>query len=277
VIFYNMTKHTNLFGRFLLIVAEVVLIAYLEYQEAQEYISLDVLYCLPVIQAARLGAIQAMRRTDTNSPTIIAILIAIVWSMVEASIVWPHYPLKALALNIFTRSVTFTVIARVVTKLWQEREYGRRDMLTSLSNRVEFFEKFETEQMRSERSGRPYSLLFIDINQFKMLNDEHGHHVGDKALKELAEVLQDNSRRIDIVSRFGGDEFVVLFPETDEQSCEILANRIKLAAEEVFRKRGWQQISLSIGHVTETGKELSADEILRKADSKMYSAKRSRN
>lgn len=271
-----MTKHTNLFGRFLLVVAEVAVIAYLQYREAKEYISLDVLYCLPVIQAARLGAIQAMRRTDSQAPTIIAILVATVWSMVEASIVWPNYPLKALALNIFTRSVTFTVIARVVAKLWQEREYGRRDMLTSLSNRVEFFEKFEIEQLRSERSGQPYSLLFIDINQFKMLNDEHGHHVGDHALKALAEILEDNSRRIDTISRFGGDEFVLLFPETNERSCEILADRIKQAAEQLFRKHGWN-ISLSIGHVTEIGKELSSDEILRKADSKMYSAKRSRD
>jgi len=271
-----MTKQSNLFWRFLLVVAEVLVISFLEYQEAREYISLDVLYCLPVIQAARLGAIQALRRTDSQAPTIIAILIAIVWSMVEASIVWPNYPLKALALNIFTRGVTFTVIARVVAKLWQEREFGRRDMLTSLSNRVEFFEKFEIEQLRSERSGQPYSLLFIDINQFKMLNDDHGHHVGDTALKELAMILQDNSRRVDTLSRFGGDEFVLLFPDTNEQECEVLAHRIKHAAEQAFQEHGWN-ISLSIGYVTETGKELSTDEILRKADSKMYSAKRSRD
>jgi diguanylate cyclase (GGDEF)-like protein len=271
-----MTKQTNLFGRFLLVVAEVLLIAYLEYQEAKAYISLDVLYCLPVIQAARLGAIQALRRTDSQAPTIIAVLVAIIWSMVEASIVWPNYPIKALVLNIFTRSVTFTVIARVVTRLWQEREYGRRDMLTSLSNRVEFFEKFEIEQLRSERSGRPYSLLFIDINQFKMLNDDHGHHVGDAALKTLAEILQENSRRVDTVSRFGGDEFVLLFPDTEVKECEMLANRIVQAAEQEFQKQGWK-ISLSIGHVTETGKEHSADEVLRRADSKMYSAKRSRD
>lgn len=259
-----------------MVIAEIVLIAYLEYQEAQEYISLDVLYCLPVIQAARLGAIQALRRSDSLAPTIIAILVAIVWSMVEAAIIWPNYPLKALALNVFTRSVTFTVIARVVTKLWQEREFGRRDMLTSLSNRAEFFERFEIEQLRSERTRQPYSLLFIDINQFKMLNDDHGHHVGDAALKTLAEILQDNSRRVDTISRFGGDEFVLLFPDTNEQECEVLAHRIDHAAEQAFQEQGWK-ISLSIGHVTETGKELSTDEILRKADSKMYSAKRSRD
>ena len=265
-----------LFGRFLLVVAEVLLIAYLEYKEATSFISLDVLYCLPVIQAARLGAIHAMRRSDSQAPTIAAILIAVVWSTAEAAIVWPLFPLKALALNVFTRSVTFTVIARVVAKLWKEREFGRRDMLTKLSNRVEFFERFETEQSRSERSGHPYSLLFLDIDQFKILNDDQGHHVGDQALKKLADILRDNSRRIDTVSRFGGDEFILLFPETDEQSCEVLANRIKFAAEKAFQQEGWQ-ISLSMGHTTATGKQLSVDEMLHQADARMYSAKRSRN
>jgi diguanylate cyclase (GGDEF)-like protein len=270
-----MTRQTNLLGRFLLVVAEVLLIAYLEYQEAKEYISLDVLYCLPVIQAARLGAIHAMRRSDTQTPTVVAILVAIIWSMTEAALIWPYYPLKAFALNVFTRSVTFTVVGRVVAKLWLERDLGRKDMLTNLSNRVEFLEKFEIEQSRSERSGQPYSLLFIDIDQFKMLNDNQGHHVGDMALKMLADILSENSRRVDTISRFGGDEFVLLFPETDEQSCEVLVNRIKLTAEKEFQNQGWP-ISLSIGHVTETGKKLSADEIVHKADSIMYSVKRSK-
>ena len=263
----------SLFGRFLLVVAEVLLIAYLEYKEATSFISLDVFYCLPVIQAARLGAIHAMRRTDTQTPTIAAILIAIAWSSVEAAIIWPNFPLKAFALNVFTRSVTFTVIARVVAKLWKEREFGRRDMLTSLSNRAEFFEKFEIEQLRSERSGQPYSLLFIDIDRFKMLNDSLGHHTGDKALKELSDILRDNSRRVDSISRFGGDEFALLFPETDEPSCKMLTNRIKRTAEKSFQEKGWD-ISLSTGHVTATGKKLSADEILHLADTRMYAAKR---
>ena len=265
-----------LFGRFLLVIAEVLLIAYLEYKEATSFISLDVLYCLPVIQAARLGAIHAMRRSDSQAPTIAAILIAIIWSFVEAAIVWPLFPWKALALNIFTRSVTFTVIARVVAKLWKEREFGRRDMLTRLSNRAEFFEKFAIEQERSIRSGHPYSLLFLDIDNFKTLNDNLGHHTGDQALKDLADILQENSRRIDTVSRFGGDEFALLFPETDEQSCEVLAERIKRAAEQLFQKEGWR-ISLSTGHVTAIGKQLDVDEIMRLADTRMYAAKKSRN
>ncbi len=270
-----MKKQKHLFWNILLVVAEVLFITFLDYELAETYYSLDVLYCLPVIQAARLGAIRAMRRSDTILPDLVGIFSAIVWSIAEAAITFPVFPLNAVALNIFTRSVTFTVIGRVIAKLWREREYARKDALTDLANRLELFERFETEQLRSERSGIPYSVLFIDIDQFKVLNDNHGHHVGDDALKKLADILRENSRKVDTVARLGGDEFALLFPETDEQSCEMFVSRIKLASEREFQSLDWQ-ISLSIGHVTEVGKKRSIDEILREADEKMYAIKKRR-
>ncbi|HEY8887570.1 MAG TPA: GGDEF domain-containing protein, partial [Gallionella sp.] len=214
-----MTKSTV--WRFLLVVVEILLITFFDYKVAGTYFSLDVLYCLPVIQAAQIGAIRSMRRSDKQTSTIIGVLSAVAWSVAEAAIIWPGFPPVAFAMNIFTRSVTFTVLGRVVAKLWKEREYSRKDTLTDLANRLEFNERFEVEQLRSERSGSPYSLLFIDIDQFKILNDQHGHHVGDKALKAVASILKDNSRSVDTVARIGGDEFVLLFPETDEYICDI--------------------------------------------------------
>ena len=270
-----MEKQQHVHLTLLLVVAEVLLITFLDYQLAETYYSLDVLYCLPVIQAARLGAIRSLRRSDTALPDLVGIFSAIVWSLAEAVVTFPIFPLDALALNIFTRSVTFTVVGRVVAKLWREREYARKDVLTGLANRLELFERFEIEQLRSERSGSPYSVLFIDIDQFKMLNDNHGHHVGDDALKGLTNILRENSRKVDTVSRIGGDEFVLLFPDTNEQSCEMLVGRIKLASEQEFQSRGWP-ISLSIGHVTEAGKGRSVDEILRDVDEKMYAIKKRR-
>ena len=255
-----------------LVIAEVLLITYLDYKVASTFYSFDVLYCLPVIQAARLGALHSMRRTDTQVPTVTAIMSAVAWSLVEAAIIWPDFPMSALAMNMFTRSVTFVVIGRVVATLWKDREFARKDSLTDLGNRVEFFERFEIEQIRSERSGMPYSLLFIDIDKFKTLNDNLGHQVGDKALKTLADILRHNSRRIDTVARFGGDEFVLLLPETDPQSCEVLVERIDMAAASEFTAREWP-ISLSIGQITETGNKRSVDLILHDVDTKMYSAK----
>jgi diguanylate cyclase (GGDEF)-like protein len=268
-------KKVNLLQGFILVVAEILIIAYLDYVKAQDYISLDVFYCLPVIQAARLGAVHAMRRSDSHVPDVIAIVAAVAWSAAEAAIIWPDFPLSVLALNVFTRSVTFTVIGRVVAKLMRERARGRRDALTHLYNRLEFFERFEIERSRSERSGKPYSLLFVDIDRFKNLNDELGHLVGDEALKLVAEVLRENSRAADTACRFGGDEFALLFPETDEATCTMLVNRIKLESAREFLQQGWP-ISLSIGHVTETGKRHSADQIVHMADARMYASKRAK-
>lgn len=270
-----MEKQPRVYLTIILVVTEVLLITFLDYLLTKTYYSLDVFYCLPVIQAARLGAIQALRRSDTALPDMVGVFSAIIWSLAEAAVTYPSFPLHALALNIFTRGVAFTVIGRVVAKLWREREYARKDMLTDASNRLALFERFEIEQSRSERSGNPYSVLFIDINHFKALNDDRGHHIGDDALIKLTDILRKNSRKIDTVSRVGGDEFVLLLPETDEPSCEMLVDRIKSTSEKEFGSRGWP-ISLSIGNVTETGKRRSVDEILRDVDEKMYAAKKRR-
>lgn len=263
----------NNFRNFVFIVAEVLLIAFVAYRESATYYSFDVFYCVPILHAARLSSIRALRRSDTQIPTIVGIFVGIVWTTGEFLAVYPDYPWNAWLLNAFARSVTFTVIGRVIAKVWREREFSRRDMLTSLANRLEFTEKFSIEQARSERSGKSYSLLFIDIDQFKSLNDEQGHHTGDEALKALSVILTNNSRTGDVVSRFGGDEFALLFPETDATSCSMLANRIIEVAKTEFKNKSWP-IALSVGCVTGSGSSQSIEELLQIADGKMYSMKK---
>jgi diguanylate cyclase (GGDEF)-like protein len=262
-----------MFWRFVLVVAEILFITFLDYKMSGAYYSLDVLYCLPIIQAARIGTVRSLRHSDTQMSALVGVIAAVAWSIAEAAVVWPNYPLGAFTINIFTRGVTFTVLGRVVAKLWKERDYSRKDALTGLANRLEFTDRFATEQLRSELSSRPYSLLFIDIDQFKMLNDNHGRRIGDAALKAVSGILKDNSRSsVDTVARIGEEEFAILFPETDEYICGVLVMRIKSASEKKFQTEGWS-ISLSIGHVTVTGSERSFDEILHEADEKMYSIK----
>ena len=273
-------QKTSYYGRILLIVAEVFLISFLDYTvsiylptELGRYISLDVLFCLPIIQTARLASIRANRRYDTQTSTFVGITLALVWSATEAAITWPDFPLTAFGLNTFTRSVVFTVIGRVLIKLWREREYARKDMLTGLANRVELLERLEAEQDRSERSGRPYSLLYIDIDQFKTMNDTHGHQVGDEALKVLADILRASSRKVDVAARHGGDEFVLLLPDTDERSCDILIKRIEASTKQAFEGRFWP-ISISIGRTTNIGKTQEVDWVIGLADKNMYEAKK---
>lgn len=270
-----MEPSRNTFFQLLLIVSEVTLITFLDYKVAELYYSLDVFYCFPVIQAARLSALRAQLKTDTRIPALIGVISAIAWSATEAAVVWPHYPLSAVAINIVTRGITFTVLGRIVAKLWKEREYSRKDSMTDLANRLEFLERFEAERLHSERSGAPYSLLFIDIDKLKILNDNQGHHSGDLALRAMADILRECSRKQDTVSRFGGDEFVLLFSDTNEQICQTLIARIESAANNKFREQNWP-ISLSIGCVTETGQQRSVDEILHSADQRMYSIKKTK-
>lgn len=257
---------------YLLVIAEIFLITVLNYKVTGTYYSVDVLYCLPIIQATRLSAIRALRRSDTQLPVIIGTFVALAWSLVEFAAIYPDFPLAALVLNILARSVTLTVVGRVVAKLWREREFARKDALTGLANRVEFLERFEAEQARSKRSQHPYSVLFVDVDQFKKLNDQHGHHIGDDALRVVADILLENSRNTDTVARFGGDEFMVLATETDAPACATLIRRIQAAAEKSFKARGWE-IALSIGQATATGNHRSIEDVLREADSSMYSVK----
>lgn len=269
-------------GRALLVAAEVLLISFADYSianfssiEMVRYISLDVLYCLPIIQVARLTAIHTMRRYDTQTSTIVGTIVALIWSATEALITWPYFPMAAFVLNTFTRSVVFTVIGRVLVKLWRERKYAYLDALTGLANRLELLERLEAEQSRSERSGRPYSLLLIDIDRFKMLNDDFGHHVGDEALKVMADILRGSSRKMDVPARLGGDEFVLLLPETDKSSCDILVKRLESSTQQIFAERSWP-ISVSVGRTTNVGKNQDADMVVRLADENMYQAKKSK-
>lgn len=273
-------QKTLYYGRVLLIVAEVFLISFLDYSvaiylptELGRYISLDVLFCMPIIQTARLASIRANRRYDTQTSTFVGIALALVWSATEVAITWPDFPMAAFGLNTFTRSVVFTVIGRVLIKLWREREYARKDILTGLANRVELLERLEAEQNRSERSGRPYSLLFIDIDHFKALNDNFGHQVGDEALKILAYILRRSSRKVDVAARLGGDEFLLLLLDTDERACDIMIKRIETSTRQAFEGRSWP-ISISIGRTTNIGKTQEVDWVIRLADENMYKAKK---
>ncbi len=259
--------------RIFLIVLEVLFITVLDYFMASSYYSLDVLYCLPVIQTARLSALQKQRNNDSHTMTIVAVFCALAWSLAEAAVTWPNFPISAFLMNVVTRSVTFTIIGRVITKIRKDKQYSRKDWLTGLPDRTEFIKWFEIKQAKSERSGLPYSLVIINIDSFRAFNDKHGYQVGDQALMLLANTLLENSRGEDTACRLGSDEFLLLLSETDDETCEFLAGRIVSASRSSFQKNGWD-LSLSYGKATEIGSSRSVDELLRAASESMYQGKK---
>jgi len=257
-----------------LVVSEVIFITWANYALIGPFYSLDIFYCLPVMQAARLSAIKASRKTDTQLPLYFAIFTGITWSLAEA-LIMPDFPNDAFLLNALSRSVAFTVIGRVVVRLLKEREYGRKDMLTNLDTPAEFFKRFELEQLRSERTGSPYSVVFINIDRFKDPNDPLAQIKGDEALVLMADILRKNCRKIDSKARVGGEKFALLLPDTDRRSSEFVLQRIKADAEQEFNTKGWP-ISVLTGCVTETGRAHSVQEILREAERVIYSGKNTR-
>lgn len=148
------------------------------------------------------------------------------------------------------------------------------DSLTGVYNRRGFFELAEREFSRSERYGHPIAAIMFDIDHFKKFNDSYGHHMGDAVLRETAERCRRQLRTSDIFARFGGDEFVILMPETDLASALIVAERLRSAAVEPIEfDQQRVLVSISLGVAIRGGPDSNLDILLRKADEAMYSAK----
>lgn len=154
-------------------------------------------------------------------------------------------------------------------------ELSRRDALTGAANRRYFFERAEEEFARSRRYNKPLSVIVIDIDNFKQVNDSNGHASGDLVLQNLTNNISVDLREIDLLGRVGGDEFAVLVPETDLQGACELAERLRLAAAGQRDSDGQEvdQYTLSLGVATLAPEDASIDMVLLRADSALYASK----
>ena len=154
------------------------------------------------------------------------------------------------------------------------------DPLTGLANRRHFFESADAELARSRRYEAPLSLLMLDIDHFKEVNDAHGHRAGDRVLQKLAQTCLEVLRNVDVVGRVGGEEFAILLPETASEGAVEVAERLRAAVEaaEVVREEGVPiRVTVSIGAATLAG-NANLDTLMSQADDALYDAKhRGRN
>jgi diguanylate cyclase (GGDEF)-like protein len=149
------------------------------------------------------------------------------------------------------------------------------DPLTSLFNRTYFFAAVGREIARCARSGRGFCLLMMDLDDLKAINDRTGHFQGDRVLRGVGDVIADGVRRIDTAARYGGDEFVVLLPETDPTGAFVLAEKIRLGVHAMaIDLPTATHPSISIGVVSYPGDGRTADELMISADNAMYASKR---
>lgn len=149
------------------------------------------------------------------------------------------------------------------------------DSLTGLFNRTFFFAAVGREIARCARSGRGFCLLMMDLDDLKAINDRLGHFQGDRVLRGVGDVIVAGVRRIDTAARYGGDEFVVLLPETDPTGAFVLAEKIRLGVNAIaIDVTGIDHPSISIGVVSYPGDGRTADELMISADNAMYASKR---
>lgn len=150
------------------------------------------------------------------------------------------------------------------------------DYLTGASNRGHFMLQGETELSRAVRYGKPLSLLMLDIDLFKLINDSHGHKAGDDVLKKLVETCRETLREVDIIGRIGGEEFAVLLPETPREQAAEVAERLRVELQEtrIVMAQGLPlHFTVSIGVASMTSREENVDMLLNAADGALYEAK----
>jgi diguanylate cyclase (GGDEF)-like protein len=153
-----------------------------------------------------------------------------------------------------------------------EMEWARIDYLTGAYNRRFFFEEIQKEINRSQRYKRPFTLAYIDLDNFKAINDRYGHRMGDKLLVAVVRRVKSILRKSDILSRLGGDEFMIFLPETSRTAAQNAVEKIQSVLLDEMRKSGWE-VTFSIGVLTCNNVQVSPDELMKKADGVMYSVK----
>ena len=181
-------------------------------------------------------------------------------------------------LNTVIRTVFYTIITYLVAELHQARREeqlaARTDFVTGAANARYFHELLQMEINRIHRYPHPITVVYIDIDNFKLVNDLYGHKIGDEVLRSIVSELKSQLRRTDIVARVGGDEFALLLPSTQQPDAKIVISKVYANLVEAMKQRNWP-VTFSMGAVTCMSPPHSAEQLINMADELMYDVKNS--
>jgi diguanylate cyclase (GGDEF)-like protein len=166
-----------------------------------------------------------------------------------------------------------TLLSEFRALLEHQTELSRTDSLTGILNRRAFYEAATAELKRIDRTQKPLTVVYIDLDNFKSVNDVFGHLVGDKVLQRVAERIKLQLRGTDFVSRLGGDEYALLLPETDDTAAKIVVPRLQIALVNEMTEAKWP-VTFSLGVLTCSIAPPSVQDTLHLTDLIMYAAKR---
>lgn len=157
--------------------------------------------------------------------------------------------------------------------LTREQELARVDALTGARNLRAFRELLEPELLRVRRYKRPCTVVFLDADGFKAVNDTHGHAIGDRALMVIAQTLSTSLRRTDVIARLGGDEFGLILTDTGPADAEAVLRKALVRMRDVMAREGWK-LTMSAGAVACLQGNFTVDDVVRQADALMFDVKR---
>ncbi|MEJ2049867.1 MAG: GGDEF domain-containing protein [Calditrichota bacterium] len=246
----------------------VLFIGFIDYISGYEY-SFSIFYLIPVIWATW----NAGRWTGI----LISVFSTITW--IEADLLAKHLYSQPFIpyRNGLVRFGVFITVALLLAEFKKspDREHtiAGTDHLTQVSNLRSFFEAVETEKKRARRYNRPFTMAYLDLDDFKSINDQLSHRTGDLLLQKVSAIMKEQVRQTDIVGRLGGDEFAILLPETNLESARDVLKRLQNKILQTMRDNKWK-VTLSMESITYKNFPDSVDEIIRKADDLMYLVKK---
>ena len=251
-----------------LAVAITLLIGTLDFAIGPE-LSTALFYVVPVAIASWYAASPAGQ--------VLSVLAAVTWLGSDLGAGREYSHSVVLLWNTFARLGVFLVIATLLTafrdRLRAEEQAADTDYLTKALNLRGFTERLEQELLRAARFRRPFSLAYLDTDNFKEVNDLWGHSTGDRLLISVVDTLKRGLRKTDVVSRLGGDEFAVLFPETNSDQARVAFSKAHARLAKTMRHQHWP-VTFSVGIVTFEQAPKNSRDALAMADETMYSVKK---